>query len=241
MVDIDKHDGQDVMIQLPWVVPIQPTVSTHIVAETNQSRVPLDLNVSSTDWLVAGSIIVSGLISVLGFFTTIYVVRKSTQENIFSNQNLIKSQIEIKVAELRILSGDHKLAKFRDSISHYYQVGMEFNNQCITSIEVIYHLNKLNEIENIRDKIKSKYFHLCSAAHGVFVYFDFKNENDKFLKDELFQIMKLAWSFYSELGIDEKKSSETLDKIAKKFGNSQMNLNQFIKEKEKCLYAWQDI
>ena len=56
---MEQQENQDINYQFLWTVPPQPLVNTHAVVETNQQRIPLDLNVISTDWYVVGSIVLS--------------------------------------------------------------------------------------------------------------------------------------------------------------------------------------
>lgn len=59
------------MIQLPWIVPQQPLVKTEISAEINQQKIPLDLNVTSTDTTAISSFTLSVIIAlILGGFAT---------------------------------------------------------------------------------------------------------------------------------------------------------------------------
>lgn len=62
-----------------------------ILEQPKDQKVYLDLQ-HSTDWVVAASVFVSGLISLFGFIVTVYVVRKSTESQIKSTGDLIESQ-----------------------------------------------------------------------------------------------------------------------------------------------------
>lgn len=105
---VEQEDKQLLMIQLPWAVPQQPLVTTQIQVDPNTKKIPIDLNVSSTDWVLATSIAVSGLISLIGFLITVYVVKKSTESQITSNENLIKQQENLKIRELKILNNPNR-------------------------------------------------------------------------------------------------------------------------------------
>ncbi|WQJ00247.1 hypothetical protein Q7C11_04385, partial [Acinetobacter schindleri] len=70
-----------------------------VLEQPKDQKVYLDLQ-HSTDWVVVISVIASAIISFIGFLITIYVVKKSTESQIKSNEDLIKSQNEIKVKEL---------------------------------------------------------------------------------------------------------------------------------------------
>ncbi|WP_213033031.1 hypothetical protein [Acinetobacter terrae] len=67
----EQEGKQALMIQLPWTVPQQPLVKTEIIAETNQQKIPLDLNVTSTDTTAISSFALSVIIAlILGGFAT---------------------------------------------------------------------------------------------------------------------------------------------------------------------------
>ena len=61
----------------------QENTQAAVLQQPNGQKIYLDLT-HSTDWVVAGSIFVSALISLIGFVITIYVVRKSTESQIQS-------------------------------------------------------------------------------------------------------------------------------------------------------------
>ncbi|MDA0695749.1 MAG: hypothetical protein O2793_04915 [Proteobacteria bacterium] len=61
----DKNIKREVMIQLPWTLPSQPNVQTLVAYESNQTKVPLDLNISSTDTTAISSFAISMVIAVI--------------------------------------------------------------------------------------------------------------------------------------------------------------------------------
>lgn len=69
--------------------------------QPKDQKVYLDVQ-HSTDWVVAASIFVSGIISFIGFLITVYIVRKSTETQIISNQKLINSQESQRMLEIHI-------------------------------------------------------------------------------------------------------------------------------------------
>lgn len=79
----------------------QENTQATILQQPNGQKIYLDLT-HSTDWVVAGSIFVSALISLIGFVITIYVVRKSTESQIQSNKDLIKSQNDLSMKNNKI-------------------------------------------------------------------------------------------------------------------------------------------
>ena len=87
-----------------------------VLEQPKDQKVYLEVQ-HSTDWVVVMSIITSAVISFIGFLITIYVVKKSTEAQIKSNKNLIKSQNEIKVEELKTLYKQHRVESLRVLIS----------------------------------------------------------------------------------------------------------------------------
>lgn len=81
----------------------QENTQAVVLQPSNEKKIYLDLT-HSTDWVVAGSIFVSAVISFIGFLITIYVVRKSTESQIQSNESLIEQQKILKIKELEILN-----------------------------------------------------------------------------------------------------------------------------------------
>lgn len=94
----NQLENSDLIIQLPWTVPQQENNQAVILQQPNDQKLFLDIQ-HSTDWVVATSIFVSGMISFIGFLITIYVVRKSTESQIESNQELMRSQERLKQTE----------------------------------------------------------------------------------------------------------------------------------------------
>ena len=89
---------EETIVCLPWTVDAMAQAVT--VENPEQNKIYVDL-AHSTDWVVAGSIVVSGLISLIGFWITIYVVKKSTESQIQSNRELYQSQEKLKLIEIR--------------------------------------------------------------------------------------------------------------------------------------------
>jgi|GEM_PF-1245252 len=74
-----------------WGNVQEQQTQTMVLQQPKDQKVYLDVQ-HSTDWVVAASVCVSGLISLFGFIVTVYVVRKSTESQIKSNWELIESQ-----------------------------------------------------------------------------------------------------------------------------------------------------
>lgn len=168
---------------------------------------------------------------------TIYVVRKSTHQNIETNKSLIDAQLALKIRELIIQSENQKVDKLRDCASAYFAAGMKLNNECISAVEEVYHLqNRENSLEKIKQLIKSNYYDFSTQAHTVFVYLDINNDIDQIIKNEIFDVQKKAWGFYSTIGIDYEESLILLDELARQFGYTQKLLIDFIKKLKIDIY-----
>lgn len=83
-----------------------------------------------TDWISIGAIVMS----LLAFVVTIYIVKKSTESQIQSNKDLIKSQNEIKKHELEFIYKSQEIDKFRNVIAEYFALLMKFNS--VVSLEI---------------------------------------------------------------------------------------------------------
>lgn len=83
-----------------------------------------------TDWISIGAIV----LSLLAFVVTIYIVKKSTESQIQSNKDLIKSQNEIKKHELEFIYKSQEIDKFRNVIAEYFALLMKFNS--VVSLEI---------------------------------------------------------------------------------------------------------
>lgn len=207
-----------------------------VLQKSEGQKINLDIQ-HSTDWVVAASIFISGLISLIGFLITIYVVKKSTESHITSNNILISNQINLKLSELKIQNESHRIDKLRDSVSDYFAIGMKFNNECISAYENVYLYNLDSEgTIGERINIKNNYYELSSKAHAVFVYLNLTNKIDKEIKNILFSVQTKAWEFYAALGVDRDESEKLLNCIASTFGHSQTLLIEYIKELESDIY-----
>ncbi|EZQ11505.1 hypothetical protein [Acinetobacter sp. Ver3] len=139
-----KHN-QDVMIQLPWTVPQQPLYTASIQIDPETQKIPLDLNVSSTDTTAIWSFMIAMAIAfILGISATIiaiwYGVRsfkltemsfntvvleiKSSQQIAFNlNQKLFEQQRELGKQEFQYT----KQLKWEDEI-------ISITSDCLNSL-----------------------------------------------------------------------------------------------------------
>lgn len=91
-----EQENKETIVFLPWVVEPQPQTQAVILENSKEDKIYVDL-AHSTDWVVAGSV----LISFLGFLITVYVIRQSTKSQIQSNRELYQSQEKLKLIEIR--------------------------------------------------------------------------------------------------------------------------------------------
>ena len=117
-----EQKSEENIIFLPWTVESQPQTQAVTLENPQQQKIYVDL-AHSTDWVVATSSMVSGLISLFGFLVTVYVVRKSTQQNIQTNKELIEAQNNLKIQELKIIHKTDELEKLRYLITEYISHG----------------------------------------------------------------------------------------------------------------------
>lgn len=191
-------NNNDVMIQLPWTVPQQPLYTTLIEVDPKTKKIPIDLNVSSYDWIVASSIFVSAVISFIGFIATIYIVRSSTRAQMKSNQHLILSQKKLKEMELTDL--------------HHREILKEITlfEQCRFSIEVYFKSRSDDrlETEDERDKVRNdlkifitqsfKLKSFMKAYKDIDLDDQFRNLNNK-INELIESLLK-----YQEKGVDSE-------------------------------------
>ena len=72
-----------------------------VLQQPNDQKIHLDLQ-HSTDWIVAISILVSAVISFLGFKITARIVEKATESQIESNKGLVEAQNELLIKNKKI-------------------------------------------------------------------------------------------------------------------------------------------
>ncbi|WP_407306044.1 hypothetical protein [Acinetobacter sp.] len=127
-----EGNNNEVMIQLPWTVPQQPLYTTHVNVDPESKKIPIDLNVSSTDWVVAGSV----LLSFLAFAVTIYVVKQSTKSQIKSNKLFIASQKKLKNLELENLHNQEILRELNIFEMAFKNIGVYLKLKSDRKIEI---------------------------------------------------------------------------------------------------------
>lgn len=230
------ENTQAFMIQLPWTVPEQPNVQAIVLQHPKEQKIYLDLT-HSTDWVVAASILISALISFLGFIATIYIVRKSTQQNIESNKILIESQNELKVRELKISNSFNELSKFREIVSEYYYWALKVNDESVASIHAYYNLNLTDkQKQETQEVVRVKVSELNALIAKLMIHLDYDKELHNTVRIELFKVQKFAFDLYASIGTDFQNSEIKLNEFAGAFGYTQGVLNTLIKDEMSKLY-----
>ena len=135
----------------------QENTQAAVLQQPNGQKIYLDLT-HSTDWVVAGSIFVSALISFIGFVITIYVVKKSTESQIKSNLELIQSQEKQNKIETAIHLSKEKIDAIRlasaDFISLYENLLYESKN-LQNNLDIDYPIEYLVDLTKKRDLMES--------------------------------------------------------------------------------------
>lgn len=108
----ELENTNEMMIQLPWAVPQQPLVTTQIQIDPETKKIPLDLNVSSTD---TTAIWITGL----SFIVTAFIVYMSTRQQIQANNDLIQNQSDRLDRELQWKRNQEWNNLFMDYSSDY--------------------------------------------------------------------------------------------------------------------------
>ena len=230
------ENTQAFMIQLPRTVPEQPNVQAIVLQHPKEQKIYLDL-AHSTDWVVAASIFISALISFLGFIATIYIVSKSTQQNIESNKILIESQNELKVRELKISNSFNELSKFREIVSEYYYWALKVNDESVASIHVYYNLNLTDkQKQETQEVVRVKVSELNALIAKLMIHLDYDKELHNTVRIELFKVQKFAFDLYASIGTDFQNSEIKLNEFAGAFGYTQGVLNTLIKDEMSKLY-----
>ena len=222
------ENTQAFMIQLPWTAPEQPNVQAIVLQYPKEQKIYLDL-AHSTDWVVAASIFISALISFLGFIATIYIVRKSTQQNIESNKILIESQNELKINELKAIYKQKWIDDLRILVSTYLSTLEKISNRLIfinhtfttenyTNLRFIENSSeRLNEYE----EINALFQEIPTYSARLSLYLEPSNEKyQRLLEREKILQASICTVFAVFFG-------EDVDQLGDKIRKVQSNLNEF--------------
>ena len=223
-----EQKSEENFVFLPWTVESQPQTQAVILENPQQQKIYVDL-AHSTDWVVATSIMVSGLISLFGFLVTVYVVRKSTQQNIQINKELIDAQNNLKVEELKI----YQLSKEKNQIR---EVASSLSLYGMTLCSVSNDLNQESKTKDISDQndILDTYHNLQEAVSRLLVYLFPGKSEDEMIREELFELLGLASVVKNtSTSNNDLFRISTIEKFEEALGFTQASLNLFIEEKYK--------
>ena len=142
-----------------------------------------------TDWISIGAIV----LSLLAFVVTIYIVKKSTESQIQSNKDLIKSQNEIKKHELEFIYKSQEIDKFRNVIAEYFALLMKFNS--VVSLE-IGRMERGDLIESLINYLSQvAYYHM-----QIELFLDCEaNSHHQTVKTQLKELMDSLWKIRIQL------------------------------------------
>ncbi|MQW91782.1 hypothetical protein GFH30_08915 [Acinetobacter wanghuae] len=214
-----EQNNNEVMIQLPWIVPQQPLVTTQIQVDPETKKIPLDLNVSSTDWGVVVSVIASAFISFIGFLITIYIVKKSTEAQIESNTKLIEVQSKLKIDELNIIYKHKKTEELRGLISDVSSKALLFLSQIKFNIQD-------NNLESYTFNSIEEYHLLQDSIARLIAYIRPGVDRDESIRIELFELLEESRA----LIINKMLNLDEINEFEEKLGYTQASLNIFIEE-----------
>lgn len=193
-----------------------------ILQQPNQEITRLDIQ-HSTDWVVFTSIIVSAIISFIGFLVTINVVRKSTEAQIDSNTKLIEQQSKLKIEELNIIYKHKKTEELRKLISIFSSQSLLF----LTQIKLKF---KLNDLENNSESSKFnpivEYHELQDSIAKIIAYIRPGVAKDENIRIILFELLEES----SFLVINKMNDLEKINMFEEKLGYAQASLNIFIED-----------
>ena len=195
-----------------------------VLQQQKDQKLYLDVQ-HSTDWVVFTSIIVSAIISFIGFLVTINVVRKSTQAQIDSNKSLIQAQSDLKIRELNINRKSEELIELRKLIQQYISCGVRvryyYSQSYAYSDDSIFlksdHAKFKNELRNAKIDFEL-------ASNNIFTYLVVFLE---FLQDIQLKMMELI-SVVARM-IENEKSEVEYNKNITKFLNEFITLQNVLK------------
>lgn len=179
----------------------------------------------STDWVVFTSIIVSAIISFIGFLVTINVVRKSTQAQIDSNKSLIQAQSDLKIRELNINRKSEELIELRKLIQQYISCGVRvryyYSQSYAYSDDSIFLKSDQAKFKN---ELRNAKIDFELASNNIFTYLVVFLE---FHQDIQLKMMELI-SVVARM-IENEKSEVEYNKNITKFLNEFITLQNVLK------------
>lgn len=206
-----------------------------VLEQPKDQKVYLDLQ-HSTDWVVAASIAISGLISLIGFLITVYVVKKSTESQITSNENLIKQQENLKIRELKILNRNSTLDKVKELLSNNLYLAGNIQNQIEIGVNELQqkNFNNLFLARNHGD-LKNVINEYQSSIKRLNVYLGKETIQAEELSDHFRKMELLSWGFYTA-NINESALNENLDQWIKEFKKGEILVQKYVNNEFNLIY-----
>ena len=204
-----------------WGNVQEQQTQTMVLQQPKDQKVYLEVQ-HSTDWVVVITVFVSGLISLFGFIVTVYVVKKSTESQIKSNKDLIKSQNEIKVEELKTLYKQRRVENLRVLISEISLQGMSL----LSWAKFRYMNSKFIENSNIDISIED-YHQFQNSITKVIFYIRPGEKQDEQIRKELFELLESSRKIIMSI-IENKDYFDQMEVFENKLGYTQASLNIFL-------------
>jgi uncharacterized protein YneF (UPF0154 family) len=205
-----------------WGNVQEQQTQTMVLQQPKDQKVYLEVQ-HSTDWVVVITVFVSGLISLFGFIVTVYVVKKSTESQIKSNKDLIKSQNEIKVEELKTLYKQRRVENLRVLISEISLQGMSL----LSWAKFRYMNSKFIENSNIDISIED-YHQFQNSITKVIFYIRPGEKQDEQIRKELFELLESSRKIIMSI-IENKDYFDQMEVFENKLGYTQASLNRDCK------------
>lgn len=202
----------------------QENTQAVVLQQTDGQKIHLDLQ-HSTDWIVAASIVCSAFISFIGFLITIYVVRKSTYQNIEINKDLIDEQNKLKIIELETIYQNQELDK------------LKVLNETVAQSGIIL-ISNLKFFEEIRKRDNNSIFPIDNytnfqrAISTIIAYIRPGVEMDEDIKVQIFDLISISQLIMLDSEL-RKTIVPHLSELEEKFGYFQASLNFYILQKYK--------
>lgn len=219
-----EQENKETIVFLPWTVEPQPQTQSITLENPKEDKIHVDL-AHSTDWVVATSIIVSGLISLFGFLVTVYVVRKSTQQNIQTNRELVEGQNNLKIKELNMIYRAQELAELRSKIQNYVSQGIRvryFYSQSHVYSENSIFLEKDKSI--FKKELQSAKIEFEVTTYNLLTYLDHFNELHRNIHLQMLDILSIV-----ALMVENEQDKSIYDENAKKFISRFQKLQAILK------------
>lgn len=209
----------------------QENVQTIVLEQASDQKINLEL-LHSTDWVVAISILLSCVVSLIGFLITAYIVRKTTEQTIASNKYLIAAQNDLKLTDLK----SDNLLQLRKLIAEYYYQFELFENASGMTIRDHYICESEVSAEKSRHYIKEDLYQLNALAAKIMIYLDLNVDHHLNIKNDMKKINTAAWEIYVSFDSSYAEAQVQLHDFKKAFEKLQRHLNNFVLVAQKEIY-----